>query len=407
VLYFALYRRQATAEQWLQDTTTLAESELSTGALCAELSRRHPQRWRPDIGPHLITLARTRGEAVLPYLQQHAEMVWSRQRRGGYDEILGLARTRGWWELWATLVRISASASDYDREVHALAADRILDDSEWVHRLMLLAGVNAESSRTRSRLIPLREETILVLHARFPHLITGPFRNQLQPAPRRRLTGVLELAIRVKDRELIDQLSARLAVRADRSGADQLLQAASYAAQYLQNADAPPEAERRAVGILRRLPRRAINNQRELMLRNPLAQLLFERAARACEQHPQDVDVLLQAQERHVCALAVDALARSSPEIQARIADDPHMLLQALERPLPRPVIRRALAMLESAAADAFQAAHVLQWARDKLEHEHPRFSRSLLLTMVARLLIRFEGLRLPSEQPIVYRKIA
>jgi hypothetical protein len=265
--------------------------------------------------------------------------------------------------------------------------------------------VNAQAGSTRLRMMPLREETILALHERFPHLVTGPFRDQLQPGPRRPLTGVLELAIRVKDRELIDQLSARLAVRADRSGADQLLQAASYAAQYLESADPPPEGERRAVGILRRLPRRAINNQRELMLRNPLARLLFERAARACEQNPHDVDVLLQAQERHVCALAVDALTRTSRQTQARIADDPQVLLHALERPLPRPVIRRALIMLESAAADAFQAAHVLRWARDKLEHQHPRFSRSLLLELVARLLARFEGLRLPNEQPLVYRR--
>jgi hypothetical protein len=143
VLYFALYRRQASAEQWLRDTAQFARSEISAEALCAELSRRHPQRWRPDIGPHLIALAREHNEALMPYLLQHVELVWSRQRRGGYDDILELARSRGWWELWAALVRISASPADYDREVHALATDRALPEADALHRLLLLAGVNA------------------------------------------------------------------------------------------------------------------------------------------------------------------------------------------------------------------------------------------------------------------------
>src|SRR5262249_52821591 len=143
VLYFALYRRQATAEQWQRDTAELASCDMSSGALCAELSRRHPQRWRPDIGLHLIELARSRGEAVLPYLLQHSEQVWSRQRRGGYDAILELARSRGWWELWATLIRISGSPGDFAREVNAPASDRTLPEADALHRLPPPAGRHA------------------------------------------------------------------------------------------------------------------------------------------------------------------------------------------------------------------------------------------------------------------------
>jgi len=84
------------------------------------------------IGPHLIELTRSRGEAMLPYLLQHVEQVWSRQRRGGYDDIVELARSRGWWELWAALIRISASPADYDREVHALLADSALPEADLV-----------------------------------------------------------------------------------------------------------------------------------------------------------------------------------------------------------------------------------------------------------------------------------
>ena len=406
-LFYTLYRRQATAERWLRDTEELARAELSAGALCAELSRRHPQRWRPDIGPHLIALARSRGNAVMPYLLQHAGLVWSRQRRGGYDDILELARSRGWWEIWATLVRLSAAAPDYDHEVQALATDRTLPDTDVVHRLMLLAGVNIGSGPVNVRGKPLREDTILALHQRFPHLVTGPFRNQLQPSPRRSLTGVLEMAIRVKDRELIDQLAARLAVRADRSGADQLLRAAAYTAQFLETADPDGAAERRSAAILRRIPRRAINNQRELLLRNPLTRLLFERAARAAIQYPEIAAMLMQAEERHVCALAVDALTRSDPQTQARISENLEVLLHALERPLPRAVIRRALHMLEYGAQDHLQGARIAQWVRDKLAHRHPRYSQSALISLLARLLARFPRLRSLAEQPVIYRKAA
>jgi hypothetical protein len=407
VLYFALYRRQATAEQWLDDTLQLAARDLSPGALCAELSRRHPQRWRTDIGPQLIALARNSGDAVLPYLLQHAEQVWSRQRRGGYDDILALARNNGWWELWAALIRMSASPADYDREVSTLATDRTLADADALHRLLLLAGVNVSAGPAAPRGTPLREDTILALYRRFAHLVRGPFRNQLQPSARRPLTGVLELAIRLQDAELIDLLAARLALRADRSGADQLLQAAAYAAQYLEAADPEPQAERRAAAIVRRFPRRAIHSRQQLVQRNPLARLLFYRAARACIHHLEDAAMLLQAEERHVCALAVDALTRADPQSQARIGENLEMLLSALERPLPRSVIRRALPMLQHAAGNQVRAARLAQWAREKLRGGHVRYSRPGLLGLLADLLTRFPALRSPAEQPHVYRRAA
>jgi hypothetical protein len=247
----------------------------------------------------------------------------------------------------------------------------------------------------------------VALHQRFAHLVRGPFRGQLQPSPRRPLAGVLELAIRVKDSELIDLLASRLAVRADRSGADQLMQATTYAAKYLEAADAEPEAERRAVAILRRIPRRAIRTQRELMSRNPLARLLFQRAARSCIRHTEDAVLLLQAEERHVRALAVDALTRSDPQTQARVGEHLDVLLHALELPLPRAAIRGALRMLEHGALDADQAARIAHWAREKLAQRHPRFSRPALLSLVAQLISRFQSLRTSAEQPVIYRKVA
>src|SRR5262249_6223036 len=227
--------------------------------------------------------------------------------------------------------------------------------------------------------------------------------NQLQPSPRRPLTGVLELAIRVKDSELIDQVAARLALRADRSGADQLLQAAAYAAQFLEAADPEPHAERRAAASVRRFPRRAIHSRQQLLQRNPLARLLFHRAARACIQHVDDAIMLLQAEERHVCALGVEALTRSDPHAAARMAENLDLLLRALERPLPRSVIRRAIPMLAYAATSQGRAVRLLRWAREKLGQGPARFSHMALLRLTAQLLVRFPELRTKAEQPVIY----
>jgi hypothetical protein len=406
-LRFGLYRRQATPEQWQQDTAALVRDRSDAASLCAGLKQRHPQRWRPDVGPHLLALAQERGADILPYLVEHAGMVWRGQHRPGYVELLRLTRERGWWELWAALIRVGASAADYDAAVRIVTSDRSLPDTTAVHRLLQLAGVNTVSGLVSARAKPLREATILVLHERFPHLVTGPFRSQLQPAPRRPLTGVLELAMRVEDRELIDQLAVRLSLRAERSGAERLMEAVRTLTQYLKDADPEPAAQRRAAMILRRLPRRSINNQRELLARNPLARLLWERATAACIARPEVAAQLLQAEERHVCALAVDAVTGKEAGHRALDAEGLESLLQALERPLPRTVIRRALGVLEESAREPQQADSVVRWARSKLAEGHPRFSPAALLELTAHLLQRFPMLRLPAEQPVVYRRAA
>jgi hypothetical protein len=142
------------------------------------------------------------------------------------------------------------------------------------------------------------------------------------------------------------------------------------------------------------------------MLRNPLARLLFVRAARSCAAHADDAALLLQAEERHVRALAVDALARSDPQTQAHIGELLDVLLRALELPLPRAAIRSALHMLERGGVDATQAVRIAHWAREKLAQHHPRFSRPALLSLVAHLIARFPSLRTPNEQPVIYRKV-
>ena len=405
-LYFALYRRQASAEQWLRETSELVRDTQDSHALFGELQRRHPQRWRPEIGPHLVGLLQQRGEAVLPYVMLHVGDVWSTKRHGAYQELVDLARNREWWDLWCAVLRAGASAAEYDREVLGLAGDRATPEPQLLHRLLQLAGIGAPHGARPHRNKLLSEDTILALYERFPHLVRGPYRNQLDPTPRRPLTGVLELAIRQKDDELMELLAARLAVRADRTGGDELLQAAAYMARQLQAMARDGNAlERRSAAVLKRIPAQAIGSERELLRRNALARLLFEQGHLACLHNTQDAAALLQAEERHVCALAVRALSADTAEAVLRTRENLEALLTCLDRQLPRSVIRASLRALDHGSDAVGQAARIVGWARGKLAAQDQRYSTEALLTLVGRQLHRFPDLCRNVERPMVYRK--
>jgi hypothetical protein len=64
---------------------------------------------------------------------------------------------------------------------------------------------------------------------------------------------------------------------------------------------------------LKLVPRRTIRNERDLMRRNPLARLLFEHAGKACLADDHAATDLLQADDDHVCAVAVRAITSDDP----------------------------------------------------------------------------------------------
>lgn len=403
-LYFTLYRAQVASERWIRDTDGLASSVTDAHALNAELERRHPSRWRTDIGPQLVALALQRGADVLEYVSRHAPEIWSSGRRSGYAQMSDLARRQGWLELWAILVRTCATTTEYDREVQSLVADRIAPEPDLRYALGLLSGSGAEAFAV-GRVKLLRDPTVLALYERFPDLLRGPYRPQLEPAPSRPLTGVTELAIQRKDNELLDALCSRLALRAERSGADRLLQVAALAARYLQMAE--PEAldlGRRAVSILLRVPSRSIRNQRDLLRRNPLSRLLFESAAAACVATSDAATALLNAEEDHVCAIAVHALTTDDPRAAPLARENLGKLLAALDRRLPRTVMRQAVQALDRLAQESAQALQVLAWARDALIRKGPTDE---LVDLVARQLALHPDRRGEGEHPVVYRRAA
>jgi hypothetical protein len=413
-LYYALYRMQATAQEWARDTMELARRLSDAQALCAELERCHPQRWRADIGPHLVALASERGQHMLPYLERHAAEVWSPSRRSAFEEMAALAQRRGWWELWATLIRSCAPAGQYDREVMALLQEPDADEATLRQRLLVLAGVWSPlgGARRRSRLKPLREDTLLALYRRFPHLARGPFRAQLDPSPTRPLSRLIALALEQADEELIDHLASRLAAHRARSGAERLLESARRISVHLSSrAHDEDELDLRAAGILRRVPV-VPGGIHSASQRNPLARLLLERAAHACAANPEVASTFLKADVLHLRMIAVRAITaalesagslRASGEGKAAFVVPTDRLLEALAPPLPAALRRHALRALGKAQLAPDARARIATWARQLLAHS-PEPPDPDVLALLALQLARVPGLRLEGEAPVIYR---
>jgi hypothetical protein len=408
-LHFALYRIQAGAAEWERDTNELVRRISDAQALCAELEQRHPQRWRADVGPHLVTLARDRGQHMLPYLERHAGEVWSPSRRSGYAEMAELAQRRGWWELWATLIRTCAGPGQYDREVMALLQDTGADEASLRQRLLVLAGVWSPlgGARRPGRLKPLREETLLALYRRFPHLARGPFRPQLDPGPTRPLSRLIALALEQADEDLIDHLATRLGVLGPRSGGERLLESARRIGVHLVSTARGEDAlDQRCAAILRRAPGMRGGVQTTTR-RNPLARLLVERAARACVSDVQTARTFLDADEatlRAIAARAITALIEAGGAPASDAPSSAQVLLLALAQPLPAGVRKRAVRALARTALSTEEREQVAAWARQFLARRPAHAADTDVLTLLAHQLAAVPALRLDGEVPLVRR---
>jgi hypothetical protein len=404
-LHFALYRAQMPADQWARDTLELARRVASPERLCEELDRRHPQRWRADIGPHLVALAQERGEHLLPYLERHVSEVWSVKRRAGRAEMAQLARRRGWWELWAALALRCTSAAEYDAEVLALVQDRAAPEAQVRQQLLQLAGSPAASGPESDRDRALKDGTLLALYERFPHYVRGPFRGRLAPSPKQPRRALLKRAIEQHDDELIDLLASHLAVYQPRSGDAALVEAARLAAEYYASRpldDAGLAA--RAARILKRVPAGTVRSMRELDRTNPLARTLLAKLRAAAHASPETLAELLGAQDRHVFSIGLEALARAGIDASLFVDDHLDVLLDALARTVNRPAARLVLAALRGVGTRE-TAARVLAHIRERLAQPGTRLSREALAAAAGDLLQRFPALRTDAEQPVVYRR--
>jgi len=398
-LYFVLYRAQVPAEQWARETQELARRIANPELLCAELDRRHPRRWRADIGPHLYALAQQRGEHMLPYLRDHSARVWSPKRRAAAKEMAELARVRGWWDLWGKLTGLCAKASEYDALVAALAEDTSTPELQVRQQLLQLAG-GPDSDTTRLR---LKDSTLLALYRRFPHYASGPFRAQLAVSVKQPRTAVLKQAMAQRDDDIIDLLATQLAGYEPRSGDAALIETARLAATYYAQLG-PPDAAlgARIVRILKRIPSGAIRAPGDLERDNPLAELLFGIARAAAMTDPDLLRELLGARCRHIVSLALQAVGEPGNSVQ--VDADVDVLLGLLMRPFDRPGLRGVLRALQGVSSEA-AARRVLEALRERLSHAERRVSVDALASLAGTLLQRFPQLRTAGEQPVVYRR--
>jgi len=409
--YYRLYRRQVPASRWQKDVAELALRVRDPVRLCAELARCHPEGGRLDLGQGLYELAANRSEDVLPYLQRHLGNVWSHWYRSGFDRMLGLARSRGWWELWGALVRTCARPNEYNREVAALVRDSALPEDDVRRRLLLLTGASREWNLPAvglARVQLLEDSTAHALYARFPDLVRGPFRQNVAPTLGRSFGGLLQRAIQAGDEALIDFLSARLATRGGVFSDDQLQKAAEQASHYYESLrlDAPAFAGR-AAAVLTQIPAYAINNYRELIRTNRLARLLFERSDELYFARPAALRDLIEGGEIYVQALAYRALGRDDERARTLARDNLDMLLGTLLRPLHRSTRMLAFKALRNAATTQEAAARIAARAREALDLPDTHYPKSALIELIGNLLHRYPALRKADEQPPVHWRAA
>ena len=402
-LYFALYRAQVPPDQWARETLELARRIANPEVLCAELNRRHPQRWRADIAPHLHALAQRRGEHILPYLQDHSAQIWSTKRRAGAKEMADLARLRGWWGLWGTLAALSATPADYDELVATVIGNHSTPEMQVRQQLLQLAS-GADTKGTR---LHLKDATLLALYRRFPHYVSGPFRAQLAVSVRRPRTAVLQLAIEQHDEEVVDLLATQLAAYQPRSGDSALIETARLAAAYYAQLGLHGTPLAARVGrILKRIPPGTIRGPAELERRNPLAELLFGVSRAALLTNQELLAELLGARNRYVVSLALQTLGDAGMKASGQINANLEALLATAARPFERPALGRLLRVLAATSSES-TARLVLEWTREQLSQATSSASIDSLAGLAGALLQRFPRLRSSIEQPVVYRRRA
>ena len=192
-----------------------------------------------------------------------------------------LARQRGWWDLWAAVVRTCSRPKDFNSEVQGLLDDRAMPEPVVRERLLLLAGVGKElnwGGLGVAQVMQLDDATAVTFHERFPDLLRGPWKLHLQisgwgPGLPRLIKRLVEL----DDVPLVDFLASRLATRGSLGwGTAKTDDASEPLAAYFDRLKVRDEAAfgRRAIAVLGQVPSFSIHNYNRLIKANRLARLL-------------------------------------------------------------------------------------------------------------------------------------
>jgi hypothetical protein len=408
-----LYRHQVPQADWTNDCLGLCASVRDPSELCRELEKRHPEGWRLNLADGFFQILQKRGRDVFPYVVRHLNQVWRGVFRRGYGKMADYAREKGWWDLWAALIRTCGSNTDFDKEVLQLAENRSLPENETVERLLALAGASREWNWPGlgiTAVHQLHENVALALYNRFPDLLRGPYKAHVQSNVwGETYEKLLDHFIAVGDEELIDHLASRIVTRSGRWGnaAKLIVDAEKLADYYLALKSDEAVFSRRAASVLGRVPAYSIYQYNSLIKENRLARLLFERSASSYLADPRSVADLVEASEIHVMSLAYRALGLNDPRAREQAATHLPLLMGTLLRPMQRDTRTLAFGALANAANSIENARLILERAKDALNLPDTRYPKERLLGLIATVLHRWPELRGAKEQPVIYERQA
>jgi len=406
--FYKLYREQIPLEDWSQEILKLCASLPDSGELNEALEKRHPRGLGDSLALHFHKLLEARGLDVLPYLRKHLRSVFAFGRKNGYGELVTLARSRGWTDLWAAIVVTCGTLEHYNTAVREVLDDKGIDEPERLRRLGMLSGVSREWNGIGwglARVQQLSEPNALTLYERYPHLVQHAFKAHVTPAWRENYFELFERAWAAGDEELTDYLASRYATRAyvsakTKAGIADLV-AGKYVALKLDEA----AFARRAASVLTRIPAYSIYNYGRLIRDNRLARLLFERSLRSFLEVPAAVRDLVEGSEIHVQHLAYRVLALADARAARQASENLEILIGTLLRPLQRPTRLAAFGALANAAQSSADAQLILAKAREAFVLPDERYPKEQLVGLIGKILARHPGLAAPAERPVVYRR--
>ena len=401
-----LYRRLVDLSRWEKDL----QQQLTKHDFIAELEKRHPDGWIGDLGKGMLWVLEARGREGLPYVMRHLSEVFRPWfGTGSYGTLLKLATQQGWLDLWAALLRTCATPAEYNAALRAAIDDSRLDRHERIRRILSLAGVSREwnwSFVGIAQVQQLEEKTALLLYQRHPSLLRGPFLLHLQ-VPRWSSGGYAKLVERVlaeNDEELIDFLASRY-LSLFQPGKDTEALAAYYEALQERGGGCNARFARRAANVLTRIPPYGIWNYKELMRKNRLARLFFERSAQSYLADEGAVADLVEGAEIHVQMLAYRVLGLDDPRAHALAAQHMLLLQATLLRPLQRNTRRRAFLALANAARHSQESARtVLERCKEAMRLPDKRYPKEAAIGLMGRILALWRYLRGPREHLTIYR---
>ncbi len=397
---YRLYREQASPERWAADVRRLGREVTDPAALLAALEKHHPRR-APHAGKVLLELARARGDAVVPYVAKHASAVFprwgwlGRTEAEGLPELVALAEERGWWPLWGRLLQTAATPALWNKAVEAAAKGDLARPSAR-RTLALLSGAGREANFPGfglAQVQPLSDPVACLVHERAPELLCGPLLAHLAVSRAHPYPKLVARALAKGDEDLLDFVASRTAMDAHADAALVKTLCAHYEAL-------PTEAFlERATSALSRMPAYAVWHYGDLLRRNALARLFFERSTPLWLDHRRAVRELLESPQIHVQALALRVLATPDPRAGTLASSMMDLLAPTLLRPLHRRTRLAALAAIRAAClAREEAAAHLVPRMRDALALPDRRYPKEALVATLGAALHRWPSLRRTHE---------